>query len=415
MALTPNKQQQNMKPAPPTTAYGVSQTPAPGAIPAGAQTLKPTQPGPAAPTNYVQKGGKDLNEILYLKGLYEGAGPNGGGSPGAQSWASGQAGQYYNNLSPVVAGAVKGMNYNQLRDYINGLGGTEAAPAATSESATTGFINDMYKSNLANLNQQAYDARNQSDAVNFQNARSLQEMMAQQGLGASGENLTATLQQNAQRQGGLNDINNQLAQNINNLDVNRANQLLEQYNTDQNRALQLAGLLGNYNGQRTLAGQQFDRGIFESDRGYNRDVLTGDRAFDWGKAMDLAGLTGLYEGNPTFDREKFNRSNMESDRSYNRGVLESDRSYNLAAAKGAGGGADSYGGTKKDMFDPGQPTTYSEMAAYINSRLPGGKVTAGPPSPNEKELIERMIVNNPNLSEADMYRLYRQFEIPLTK
>lgn len=55
--------------------------------------------------------------------------------------------------------------------------------------------------------------------------------------------------------------------------------------------------------------KQFDRGVLESDRNYNRGVLESDR--------------------------NYNRGVFESDRNYNRGVLESDRSYSLSASNAA--------------------------------------------------------------------------------
>lgn len=313
-------------------------------------------------TQYVAQGGKDLNQILYLKNLYESSPQN----KGAQTWAAGQAGQYYSNLDPGVASQVKGMNAQQLNDYINGLGDqrvagpTPEAPQALTQN-TTGYINDIY--NLASQNAQnaAYDARNQADAVNLQNAMGLQELMANQGLGASGENITASLNQNAQRSNSLNQINNQLSQNLNNLGIDRAQSLREQFNLDRDYGLQEAGLMGMLNGQRTLAGQQFDRGIFESDRDYGlrsnaqnwgqqMDLagLTGSyngqrtlqgQQFDFGKQMDLAQLLGSYNGQRTLAGEQFDYQKASDLRDYNRGVFESNRAFERSGNTGIAGGS----------------------------------------------------------------------------
>lgn len=65
--------------------------------------------------------------------------------------------------------------------------------------------------------------RNQADVVNLQNAKRLQELMASRGLGASGENVTATVNQNNARQNSLNTLNAQEQQTINDYDHQIAN------------------------------------------------------------------------------------------------------------------------------------------------------------------------------------------------
>jgi hypothetical protein len=60
--------------------------------------------------------------------------------------------------------------------------------------------------------------RNQSDAVNAQNVQRLRELMAANGLTASGENVTAQVAQNNQRQQSLGNINMQEQQQIGALD-----------------------------------------------------------------------------------------------------------------------------------------------------------------------------------------------------
>lgn len=68
----------------------------------------------------------------------------------------------------------------------------------------------------------------------------------------------------------------------------------------------------NYGVERDKVGDEqwkmgFDRNVFESDRSYDRGVFESDRSYD--------------------------RGVLESDRNYNRGVFESDRNYGLSAAK----------------------------------------------------------------------------------
>jgi hypothetical protein len=62
-------------------------------------------------------------------------------------------------------------------------------------------------------NQQFYDTRNQADVVNFQNRAALKEMMAAQGLGNSGENISANVGLQAARQNTLGGLNRE-EQNI---------------------------------------------------------------------------------------------------------------------------------------------------------------------------------------------------------
>lgn len=84
-------------------------------VTAQAPTAAVAQPN----TNYVQQGGKTLNDLLYLKKSYE------SGKTGAAAYA----GQYYNQLDPNTAAAVKSMNAAQLEQYIAGLGSGNATAA----------------------------------------------------------------------------------------------------------------------------------------------------------------------------------------------------------------------------------------------------------------------------------------------
>ncbi len=66
-----------------------------------------------------------------------------------------------------------------------------------------------------------------------------------------------------------------------------------QYQFDKNYALKEADLTGNYQGGRTLSGQQADRQA---------------AAQQWEKQLQEAELTGMYQGNPTLDAQKTNDS-----------------------------------------------------------------------------------------------------------
>lgn len=187
-----------------------------------------------------------------------------------------------------AANAAKGLDTTEQDNYITKLSGISAGGGPMSTSAAqngtpstsnpaAGYLQQLRDLAAQNAQSQAYDARNQADATNLDNTQRLNEILANRGLGSSGENVTAQLQQAAQRANSLNSINNNLDTNLNNLDINLAQQLQQQYNLDADRAIQLGQLLGSYNGQRTLAGQ----------------------AQDWGQGIDVANLTGNFNGQRT--------------------------------------------------------------------------------------------------------------------
>lgn len=85
---------------------------------------------------------------------------------------------------------------------------------------------------------QAWQASNTADAQALQNQQRLQELMASRGLGASGENITATAQGNAARQGALTDIQNQLQGNLSNIRTQADQALLDDLRRSQDIARQ---------------------------------------------------------------------------------------------------------------------------------------------------------------------------------
>lgn len=159
-------------------------------------------------------------------------------------------------------------------------------------------------------NQNADSEANKASAANAVAAQRLKERMASMGLLDSGYNLENISDLSAQRQDALGSIEQQRSNNkqaieeqkaqINNavakgdlallqdLQAKQAQQLIDLgYNVDSrefqnvqyewNKIMQEAGVTGNYNGQRTLAGA----------------------AQDWGKTVDMANLTGQFNGQQT--------------------------------------------------------------------------------------------------------------------
>lgn len=266
-----------------------------------------------------------------------------------------------------------GYSLTDPRANISTETGQPAAPSGPNPSDLIGQIYDgQYNSRLDALRkaretalqglhgvetqakQGAYANRNSADAVSAQNAQRLREMMASQGLLASGDNITANANLGAARQGAIGDINQQ-EQNtltdvserrsmINNnsatdeqsllAEVNaaRANAMLGQMNADRGYGLDLAGLSGIMpGGGQTLASQQFG----------------------WGKQMDSAGLTGYFGNQRTlqgqnldwqkstdqrnfdYGKEQDKVKNDQWQKQYDWGKYESDRNYRYGVQQDA--------------------------------------------------------------------------------
>lgn len=202
------------------------------------------------------------------------------------------------------------------QNYIEGL--TQAKRDA--QVASLAKSRDQALSNLQaereGIAPKYYDARNQVAAGAQQQARNFAEFMAARGGTRSGANAQATLMNNMSLQGNLGslgrqeaqafgdigrretDVRNQYLNNLNEAEAkilgDRMNLLLNDYYRAQDRGDRLtqqaiqnefarAGLTGFLGGQRTLAGQGFDRNVFESDRGFDyqqsRDII-GDQRYD---------------------------------------------------------------------------------------------------------------------------------------
>jgi hypothetical protein len=69
----------------------------------------------------------------------------------------------------------------------------------------------------ASTKQQYYDKRNQADVVNAQNVQKLRELMASQGIAASGDNLTLNAKANSDRMNSLNSLNTQEQASLNDI------------------------------------------------------------------------------------------------------------------------------------------------------------------------------------------------------
>lgn len=174
--------------------------------------------------------------------------------------------------------------------------------------------------------------RDQTDVMNAQAVNKLREIMAANGLasgdralGGSGDNLSAQVALNTQRQNNINSLNLQQQQATNTIDnqiadlmnpmreqsitsqieLERAKALLEdmyrqqEYNFRQSqfdwqKLMDQAGLTGVFNGTPTLAAQNM---LFNQNMARNQ--------FDWQKILDEANLTGNFRGTPTLQAQQF--------------------------------------------------------------------------------------------------------------
>jgi hypothetical protein len=164
------------------------------------------------------------------------------------------------------------------------------------------------------VNQNALQNLNNNDAMAAQQLKQLQEVMANNGV-RGGDSITATIGNQTAQQNGANSINQDRANQLrdisekrslidNNASANdlammqqlqavRSGQLIDNNNTQDQRSMQLAQLMGSYGGNRTLAGQQFDQGVKTDDRNFNygakRDTVLDnryDQQFDYTKGID---------------------------------------------------------------------------------------------------------------------------------
>ncbi|MGM7719442.1 hypothetical protein [Metabacillus sp. Hm71] len=115
-------------------------------------------------------------------------------------------------ITQSLENRLKATGYNNI-SRISGANRTDTQQAL-SRFDTNNKINQMYdkqsqayKDQAKDLAPQYQQKRNQADVVNMQNVQKLREIMAANGLSGSGENVTAQVGLNAQRQNSLNDIN----------------------------------------------------------------------------------------------------------------------------------------------------------------------------------------------------------------
>jgi hypothetical protein len=151
-----------------------------------------------------------------------------------------------------------------------------------------------------------YDQRNQVAAGAQQQARNFAEFMAARGGTSSGANAQAELSRNMTTQGNLGTLGRQEAQAFTDIErrtsdlqnayqsdvagatagveADRMQAMLQDYYNEQQRQLQIAGLTGVYNDQKTLGGRSADLAQQQFQYGQTRDTI-GDS--QWQQQFDL--------------------------------------------------------------------------------------------------------------------------------
>lgn len=198
-------------------------------------------------------------------------------------------------------------------------------------SAGTTQLNNTRDTALQGLNlqktqsqQTAYDNRNSADVQNVQAGQRLRELMAEQGLTSSGDNVSATVGLQAARQNSLNDINRQEGNQLQDLSQKGAlisnqaasNQQALQQELDAQRAQALQQLT-QYADTRQFRNDQadFDRKVQLAQLlGYSPDgaQTLQSRNSDQQYALNLAGLTGQINGQSTLDAQRLAQQIKES-------------------------------------------------------------------------------------------------------
>lgn len=207
-------------------------------------------------------------------------------------------GQYYSLQNGSYMGANGQKQYGQVKvyqdspwntsqDQINNLYGAQ-------QKQQLGALKQQQQTALAGLNQQQkvsdqgfYAQRNQADVTNAQNVQRMREVMAQNGLNTSGENITATAGLNAQRQAAFNDINqkqsdanaqfNQQRASIN--DPQHAQDIIDQINAQKSQAL-----LNAWNAYNTRLDQQHQQYVAQQQ--FAATQAQNQNQFDAGQSMD---------------------------------------------------------------------------------------------------------------------------------
>ncbi len=190
----------------------------------------------------------------------------------------------------TVGGGLKGTENYKLPSHISNGGGGSSSGGYSYPNQYESLVNSIYDKQrdaqlqalynsrdraVGKINQQKAETapqyqnmRNQADVVNSQNVQKLREMMASNGLNASGENVTASVGLQSARQNALNTLNTQEQQIMNDFDRQIA---------DINNPAEEQALIAALEAQRSQA--LYEAAVRADDVGYarSRDALADSR------------------------------------------------------------------------------------------------------------------------------------------
>ena len=264
------------------------------------------------------------------EGVRAGYGYSGGTDGSEHIWADpyAESGAYTAGSAytpPTLAGPT---NYSQ---YVRDM--NEAATAANIEALTR--ARDAGLSNLdaeqAKIAPMYYDARNQAQATSAQSQRNFDEYAAARGIG-TGAQAGMMMANSAATQGGINSLNRD--ETAANVEIERQRTMLH---NDYESRIAEAVMSGQY---------QLAQGLYN-------EMIRQDNAL-----ME----TSYRQAGLDFQGAQFNRSVYESDRGYARGVYESDRDYDFNKSQ-----ADTDNAYRQAYFD-WQQSTDSRNFDYGASR-----------------------------------------------
>lgn len=359
-----------------------------------------------------------------------------------------------------TVGTGAGTGTGTSKSYIDGL----AAARKNKALADLAKARDASLSNLgaekATIQPKFYDAKNQTAAGSQQQARNFAEFMAARGGTNSGSNAQAELTRGMTLQGNLGALGQQEAQAYSDIarrtsdlqnayqsDVASANagieadsmqSMLNDYYQQQQRELQIAELTGMLGGQQTLAGksQQWGQTVDTANLTgiFNGQKTAQQAQQDWQNRFNFGNATGQFaNGQQTLENKQFQYTQgrdkvadqqwqSEFDRIIKQDGVENalawasqnlnERQEGRIAANQASSGSGNGGSSGKAEVNMNLPFNVSDMEKYIKTKIPGLSSTmAGPPSPQQLEDIENLILSNTNLSEKQWAQLYQKFGI----
>jgi hypothetical protein len=171
-------------------------------------------------------------------------------------------------------------------------------------------------------------------------------------------------------------------------------------------------------GIKTMAAQLQDTNIANDIRDYERGVIESDREYEYRQARDaIADERYQIEFDEDTRRyglefaieKQIKLGNLAVNQAQENRIAANQSSGGSKSSKSSSKSSGSAPSTDDEEFDPNMPLTMSDMSKYIEGKLPGALQTYGPS--NRDDLIERMILSNPNLSDKDIFKLYQKFGI----